>query len=59
MASTEAGREILKKVGDRILEQAKPQLLHLVKESVQKRAILIDVHLNVANGNMVGFFSLE
>jgi uncharacterized protein YbcI len=57
-AGTQAGREILRKVGERILEHAKPQLLHLVEESVHQETILIDVHLDVANGNLVGFFRI-
>ena len=57
-AGTQAGREMLGKVGERILEYAKPQLLHLVEESVHQEATLIDVHLDVANGNLVGFFRI-
>lgn len=57
-AGTQAGREILGNVGERILEHAKPQLLHLVEESVHQETILIDVHLDVANGNLVGFFRI-
>jgi uncharacterized protein YbcI len=59
MAGTRTGREMLERVGERILEEAKPQLLRLVEGSTLKDAILIDVHLDVANGNLVGFFSLE
>lgn len=58
-AGTRTGREMLEAVGERILEQAKPQLLHLVEGSVAREAALIDVHLDVANGNLIGFFSLE
>jgi hypothetical protein len=50
---------MLKRVGERILEQARLQLLHLVEGSTLKDAILIDVHLDVASGNLVGLFSLE
>lgn len=57
-AGTQAGREMLGKVGERILEHAKPQLLHLVEENAHQETILIDVHLDVANGNLVGFFRL-
>jgi uncharacterized protein YbcI len=57
-AGTQAGREMLEKIGERILEHAKPQLLHLVEESVHQETILIDVHLDVANGNLVGFFRI-
>jgi uncharacterized protein YbcI len=59
LAGTKTGREVLEKVGERILEQAKPQLLHLVEASVRQDANLIDVHLDVANGNLVGFFWIE
>ena len=58
-AGTQSGREMLGKVGERILEHAKPQLLHLVEENVHQETILIDVHLDVANGNLVGFFRIE
>ncbi|MGD9147757.1 MAG: Na-translocating system protein MpsC family protein [Anaerolineae bacterium] len=59
VAGTRTGREMLEEVGERILEQAKPQLLHLVEGSFAREATLIDVHLDVANGYLVGFFSLE
>jgi hypothetical protein len=50
---------MLERVGERILEQAKPQLLRLVETSVHQDANLIDVHLDVANGNLVGLFWIE
>ena len=56
LAGSKARREVLEEVGERILEQAKPKLLHLVEVSVHQDAILIDAHLDVANGNLVGFF---
>jgi hypothetical protein len=59
MAGSRTGREMLERVGELILEQARPQLLHLVEGSTFKDAILTDVHLDVANGNLVGLFSLE
>jgi uncharacterized protein YbcI len=59
MAGTRTGREMLEKVGEWILEQARLRLLHLVEGNTLKDAILIDVHLDVVNGNQVGFFSLE
>jgi hypothetical protein len=59
LAATQKGQEALEKTGERILEQVKPQLLHLVEASVHQDATLIDVHLDVANSNLVGFFWLE
>ena len=59
LAGSKTGREVLEEVGQRILEQAKPQLLYLVEASVHRDAILIDVHLDVANGNLVGLFWIE
>lgn len=59
VAGTQTGREMLEEVGERILEQARPQLLGLVEGSLAREATLIDVHLGVVNGNLVGFFSLE
>jgi hypothetical protein len=50
---------MLEEVGERILEQAKPQLLGLVGGSLAREATPIEVHLDVVNGNLVGFFSLE
>ncbi len=44
LAGSKARREVLEEVGERILEQAKPKLLHLVEVSVHQDAILIDAH---------------
>ena len=59
LAGTRTGREVLEEVGERILEQAKPQLLNLVEATIHQDAILIDVHLDVASGNLVGLFWIE
>lgn len=58
MAGAQAGRELLQKLGERILEQAKPQLRQLVADSVEQEDIQVEVHLDVARGNIVGFFWL-
>ena len=58
MAGTEAGREVLQKLGERILEQANPQLRQLVADTVEQEEIQVQVHLDVARGSIVGFFWL-
>lgn len=58
MASAQAGREVLQKLGERILEQAKPQLRQMVADTVEQEGIQVEVHLDVGRGNVVGFFWL-
>ena len=55
---TRTGHEMLEDVAEPILRQARHPLLHLVEGSTLKEAGLVDAHLDVANGNLVGFFSL-
>ena len=59
MASTQAGSEILQELEERILEQAKPHIQQLVEEAIEHKTILAEVHLDVATGNVLGFFQLE
>jgi len=58
MAGAQAGREVLQKLGERILEQANPQLRQLVADTVEQEEIQVQVHLDVARGSIVGFFWL-
>lgn len=59
MASTLAGSEILQELEKRILEQAKPHIQQLVDEAIEHKSILAEVHLDLATGNVLGFFQLE
>jgi len=58
MASTQEGRKVLQELEERILEQARPQLQQLVEGAVERKSILAEVHLDVANGSILGFFQL-
>ena len=58
MASTQAGRKILQELEERILEQARPQLQQLVEGAVERKSVLTEVHLDVANGSVLGYFQL-
>jgi len=58
MASTEAGRTVLQELEERILEQARPHLQRLVEAAVGQESTLAKVHLDVANGSVLGFFQL-
>ena len=58
MASTEEGRKVLQELEGRILEQAKPQLQRLVEGAVGQESTLAEVHLDVANGSVLGFLRL-
>ena len=56
MASTQDGREMLRELQERVLEQAKPYLQQLIEEATQQVGILAEVHLDVTKGNVLGFF---
>jgi uncharacterized protein YbcI len=58
MASTQAGRNMLQELEERILEQARPQLQQLLEGSVGQESILTGVHLDIANGSVLAFFRL-
>jgi len=58
MASTQAGRKTLQMFEGYILEQARPQLQQLVEGAVGRESILAEVHIDVANGCVLGFFQL-
>jgi uncharacterized protein YbcI len=58
MASTQEGRKVLQELGERILEQATPQLQRLVEGAAGQESTLAEVHLDVANGSVLGFFRL-
>jgi uncharacterized protein YbcI len=58
MAGTQEGRKMLQELGERILEQARPQLRQLVADTVEQEDIQVEVHLDAAEGNLVGFFWL-
>ena len=53
---TEAGRLILQKFGERILEQAEPHLQQMVAEAVDQEISLIEIHLDIITGKILGFF---
>jgi uncharacterized protein YbcI len=57
--SSQTGRKMLQELGERVMEQARPQLHHLVEHALEERAILVEVHLDVASRSVLGFFQLE
>ena len=59
MASTQKGRKMLQELEERILEQARPQLQRLVESAVGKESTLAELHLDVANGSVLGYFQLD
>ena len=58
MASAQEGRKMMQKLEERILEQARPQIQRLVEGAVGQESTLAEVHLDVANGSVLGFFQL-
>jgi uncharacterized protein YbcI len=58
MASTQEGSKLLQELEERILEQATPQLQRLVEGAAGQESTLAEVHLDVANGSVLGFFRL-
>ena len=56
LASTQDGREILRELEERVLEQAKPYLQQLIEGAMQQEGILGEVHLDVTKGDVLGFF---
>jgi uncharacterized protein YbcI len=58
MAGTQEGRKMLQEFEGRILEQARPQLQRLVEGAVGQESTLAEVHLDVVNGRVLGFFQL-
>ncbi|MFC2046206.1 Na-translocating system protein MpsC family protein [Chloroflexota bacterium] len=58
MASTQEGRKVLQELEERILEQARPQLQQLVEGAVGRESTQAEVHIDVANGSVLGFFRL-
>ncbi|MBL7199015.1 MAG: DUF2294 family protein [Anaerolineae bacterium] len=56
MASTQDGRELLRELEERVLEQAKPYLQQLIEGAMQQEGILGEVHLDVTKGDVLGFF---
>ena len=59
MAISETGRKMLQELGERVMEQARPQLQHLVEQALDERTILVAVHLDVGSRSVLGFFRLE
>ena len=58
IAGTREGRRMLQELEERILEQARPQLQRLVEGAAGQESTLTEVHLDVQNGNVLGFFQL-
>jgi len=58
MAGTQEGRKMLQELEERILEQARPQLQRLVESAAGQESTLAEVHLDVQNGGVLGFFQL-
>jgi uncharacterized protein YbcI len=56
MASTQDGREMLRELEERVLEQAKPYLQQLIEGVMEQEGILAEVHLDIASGDVLGFF---
>lgn len=59
MASTQTGRKMLQELGERIMEQARPQIQRLVEQALEDRTILVEVHIDVGSRSVLGFFRLE
>jgi len=58
MASTKAGRRMLQDLGERIVEQARPQLQRLVEGAIGQESTLAKVLFDVEKGSVLGFFQL-
>jgi uncharacterized protein YbcI len=58
MANTQPGRKALQEIEERILEQARPQLQRLVEGVLGQESILVQLHLDVSNGSVLGLFRL-
>lgn len=58
IANTQAGRRMLQELEERILEQARPQLQQLVEGAVGRESTLVQVHLDVSTGSVLGLFRL-
>lgn len=53
---TEPGRLTLQEYGRRILEQAGPQLQHIVAEALGQDVSLAKIHFDIVAGTILGFF---
>lgn len=58
MASTREGREMLRELEERILEQAWPQLRQLAEGAEERDSVPAEVHLDIADGSVLGLFRL-
>jgi uncharacterized protein YbcI len=59
LAHTEAGRLTLQKYGERIIVQARPHLQQVVTKTVGQEVNLVEFHLDVVTGTILGFFRLK
>jgi uncharacterized protein YbcI len=58
LAGTQEGRKMLQELEERILEQARPELQSLVERAAGQKSTQAEVHLDVQNGSVLGFFQL-
>ena len=58
LARTQEGRRMMEELEERILDQARPRLQQLVEGAVERKSILTEVHLDFANGSVLGYFEL-
>ena len=49
---------MMEELEERILDQARPRLQQLVEGAVERKSILTEVHLDFANGSVLGYFEL-
>jgi uncharacterized protein YbcI len=58
MAGTREGCKMLQELEERILDQARPRLQELVESAAGQGSTLSEIHLDVQNGSVLGFFQL-
>ena len=56
LTTTKVGRLTLQEYGERILEQAKPQLQQLVAKAAGQEVNLAEIHFDIVTGSILGFF---
>lgn len=56
LSTTNVGRLTLQEYGERILEQARPQLQQLVAEASGQEVNLAGIHFDIVTGSILGVF---
>jgi uncharacterized protein YbcI len=59
LASSETGRRMLQELGERLMEQASPQLQSTVDQAIEEKSKLVTLHLDVVSRTVLAFFGLE